>query len=332
MSRYFNFAKQILQGQAWKLSILLILQVLAGISPILIAWLNGQLIDQIFVETTNILSYRAAIILVIFSSLLIGASDLFSVLQNLSSEYFKDLVYQRVQFQILRTISLEPTSNLFEDPPVNKLISIVKQNVHDISEYVSVLSQVITMVFGLIAALILGLSITWWIPVTLLLTMVPFIYYRTKIENNIWNAKTSHGHLFNKLSLYERVLTLPDFAKDIRLYAMQPALLARWLKLYDRFFSHVNSLRLSGSLVLSLWALISGFGPLVTFWYVTAKAIEGHLSLGKVSFLLGVIIQLRGSITCYRSSTEPIPFLLLHPVLLHQDSKQTAHSPMYHQI
>ena len=191
---YFNFIKEILSSESIKLIGLIILQVLAGGSPILIAWLNGSLIDQIFSDAVNIYFSEQIIILVILSSLFIGASDLFLVLQNIYSEYFKDLVYKRVQFKLLSTIALEPTSCLFEDPKTNNLISIVKQNARDISEYISVISQVITMLFGLVSALVLGFAITWWLPLVLLFTMVPFIYYRTKTENKIWNAKESYGH------------------------------------------------------------------------------------------------------------------------------------------
>lgn len=317
-----NFLKIIFKGQVLWLLTLLILQIFAGVSPIIIAWLNSHLIDSI---STSNLDHKSIIgiypeiilALIVASALLIAFSDLFTVLQNFLSDYFHNLVYKRIQLQLLDVVSNYPTNHLFEDPEANNTITLAKESAKTVSEYVSVLSQVLVMIFGLVSAVMLGFAIVWWLPFLLLVTMTPFIYCRTKIENKTWNVTENYGYIFSKLSLYERVLTTPEFSKDIRLYNMQNKLLRKWEALYNEFFKAINDLRIKGVFKVGLWAFISGIGPLIAFWYVTVSAINGSISIGKLSFLLGIIIQLRGSITClmYNSADIIRTVLMTKPIL-----------------
>lgn len=321
LASYTKFVKQIFKGQYVMLSLLLTLQILAGIAPVVVAWLNGKVIDQIAISDayawSSHVGLKLIVPLIIATTMLIAAGDLFTVLQNFCSEYFQDLVYKRLHFQLMRVISAQETINLFENPKDHNLIAIIKQNANDVSEYVSVTSQVLVMFFSLISALYLGFSIVWWMPIVLLVTMVPFIYFRTKIENKIWNTKVSHSHTFNQLNVYDRILTTTEFAKDLRLYNMQNPLLKKWQDVYNTFSNSINSLRIKSSVTVGFWAFVSGIGPLATFWYVVNNAIIHNISLGTVSFLLGVIIQLRGSITClmYNSADIFRTFLMIKPIL-----------------
>lgn len=308
----------ILKGNILSLVTLLILQVFAGASPIVVAWLNGKLID--FVASTaskiHIIPASVAVILSI-SALLIALGDLFTVLQNFCSDSFKDLIYQRVQERLIKSVANYPNSDLFENPKNANLIELAKQNASSISEYLSTASQVLVMVFSFISATFLGFTIAWWIPFLLLITMGPFIYFRTKIENYVWNVRENYGTTIVKLNIYDRILTTPEFSKEIRLYRVQNLLLGKWQNLYNLFLTELNRVRLTGSLKVAVWAFISTLGPFIAFWYVAGNAVYGKISLGKLSFLLGIILQLKGSMLCLMYNTVDIvrAFLSVQPLL-----------------
>lgn len=320
-SLYARFIRQIFRGKYITLWVLLVLQICAGTIPVIIAWLNGRLIHQISMRNpslydSNGIGYKLIVLIVVVSSC-IALNDLLTVLQNFCSEYLQDLFRRRIQSQIMITISSQETIRLFESPADNNLIAVVKQNADRVSAYISITSQVLVTVFNLIAALLLGFFIVWWIPIVLFITMAPFVYVRTKNENKIWNAKVDHGHIFNQLDLYERILTSEEFAKELRLYQMKESLLDKWENVYNKFFKFINNLRIKSSFTICFWSFLSGVGPLASFWYVAYDAIMHDTSLGKVSFLLGVIIQLNGSLTClmYHSSDIFRAFLAIKPIL-----------------
>ena len=289
------------------LFILLSLQVFTGTSPIIVAWLNGKLIDVIANNALGSHIIPAAITMIVVTcSLLIALGDLFTVLQNFSSDAFKDLIYHRIQSHLIKSIAEYPNNSLFEDPKTASLVELAKQNASNISEYLSTASQVLVMVFSFITATFLGFTIAWWLPFLLLITMGPFIYFRTKIENHLWGVKEHYGSTIIKLNIYERILTTPEFSKEIRLYKAQGLILAKWHILYKSFLAELNRTRFIGSFKIACWAFISAIGPLLAFWYVAMNTVHGHLSLGKLSFLLGIILQLKGSLLCLMYNTADI--------------------------
>lgn len=111
---------------------------------------------------------------------MICLDEVFGIVHNLFSDYYRDLAYQKIQSQLLNKISLTQTNDFFEDLKINNLIIFVKQNITTLSQQISVVSQVFSMLFGLISAFILGFSIKLWIPFMLILTMTPFIYTKNQ--------------------------------------------------------------------------------------------------------------------------------------------------------
>jgi ATP-binding cassette subfamily B protein len=301
---------------------IVILQFATGAAPVISAWLTGILIDNIE-KSLNLFNGQPLqhgtvfLIIVISTAILLTLNEIATVLHNFSSDALKDLTYQKIKFRLLKAVGAPPTNELFETPYNVSQINLAKKNADAISEYVSITSQVISMIFGLISSLALGLMIAWWIPMLLYITMGPLIYWRTRVENQSWAIKETFGETFTRLDSIERMLTLPDFSKDIRLYQMQFMLLEKWRGLYIVFINALNKKRLIGSLQISGLGILGGVGPLLSFYYVGAEALAGKVSLGSVSFLLGVIIQIRNSLVClmYNSNDVIRTFLSAKPLL-----------------
>jgi ATP-binding cassette subfamily B protein len=288
---------------------LLILQLISGILPALLFWINGKLIDLVCTNEISIFSFfntniKISTIFIILYVILIYCGEIFSLLHNCFSDYCKDLTYKKIQYHLINKISNYPTNDVFENSKTNHSIILAKQNIKLLSEYVSIFSQVLSVIFGLLSALMLGFSIIWWIPIVLLITMIPLMYVRTRVENKIWSAREHYADTFAKVDIYERILTTPEFSKDVRLYMFQGFLKKNWNQLLGNFFHSLNKIRKRGAWHVNVWAIISGVGPFFSFMYVVYGATHGFLTIGELSFLLGIIIQLRGSLACllYNSS------------------------------
>jgi ATP-binding cassette subfamily B protein len=298
---YFNIFKVIKDKKA-SLFVLLLIQIVAGMIPILIALVNGLVINEIAgdgkVSFSEHFSTSSHMLLLIGSTaFLITFSELSIIWHNFYSDYFRDLVYQRLYYKILEITSTYPTNELLENPDSYNKVVLAKENAAEISNYISVGSQVLMMIFSIIAAFILGFTIAWWIPTVLLITMGPFIYYKTKVESLTWNIKENYGEVFKYIHLYDKILTSPEFSKEVKIYKLQRYILTKWYQAYYKYFSEVNSVRIKGSVIICAWAILSMIGPMVCYAYVTFGAMKGELSLGSLSYLFGIVLQLKGNLT-----------------------------------
>lgn len=152
-------------------------------------------------------------------------------------------------------------------------------------------------IFTIIPAVILSAKIEWWIPVVILSTMMPLVYIRSKIQRKSWNIRETYAPTFKQLEVYEEILTLPSYAQDLRLYAMASRLLQRWEHLFQRFFRAIQRVRYQGGWIISAFALVSTVGMGIYFWYVARGALSGIFTVGQLSFVFGVVIQLRSGIS-----------------------------------
>jgi ATP-binding cassette subfamily B protein len=298
---YLQFLRYLFKKNYISLSLLILIQVISGICPVVISYLIAQLIDTITVvkEANTHIEYfgiNHMTILIVSCSVFLLFDEVFSVIHGLFSDYFKDYIHQKVQFLFLSKISLHPTNDFFENPKISDLVSLSKASTHNISNYVYVVSYFLSGLFAFSSSIIAVWTFEWWIPLVLIITLIPLIYFRIMLQKKTWNIRESFSSLLKQMDIYEECLTSVHYSKDIRLYNMQPSILNSWNHYYSRFFNTINRVRKTGSIIILLLSIISGIGIAICFSYVASNALVGKFTLGDLSFLFGLTLQFRGSI------------------------------------
>ena len=298
---YLKFFKSLFAKNHTSLSLLVLIQAISGICPVATNYLISRLIDTISVvkEANARIEYFGIdhiTILIVSCSVFLLFDEVFGVIHGLFSDYFKDYIHQRVKFLFLNKISLYPTNDFFENPKISDLVALSKTSVQDISNYIYVASYFLSGLFAFISALIAVWTLEWWIPLVLITTLIPLIYFRITLQKKTWNIRETFSSLFKQMDIYEECLTSARYSKDIRIYNMQPRILGAWNDCYSRFFNAVNRIRKNGSIIILLLSIISGTGIAICFSYVASNALSGNFTLGDLSFLFGLTLQLRGSI------------------------------------
>ena len=298
---YLKFLIHLFVGNYISLSLLILAQIISGICPIVTNYLIAQLIDTISIvkEANTHIKYfgiNHITILIVSCSIFLLFDEVFSVIHGFFSDYFKDYIHQRVKLLFLEKISLHPTNDFFESPKISDLVALSKTSVQDISSYVYVASYFLSGLFAFISALIAVWTLKWWIPLVLIVTLIPLIYFRITLQKKTWNIRENFSSLFKQMDIYEECLTSAHYSKDIRLYNMQLNILDAWKNCYSKFFNAINVIRKYGSIIILLLSVISGIGIAVCFSYVASNALVGKFTLGDLSFLFALTMQLRGSI------------------------------------
>ena len=305
LSAIKKLLKDIFHGHNLSIIGMIVFQVIAGVAPVVSTWVNGKLIDHIIKINLVPKSTLTIFILLVASAVFcLILMELAITLNNFFSDYFQNLIYYKIHYRLLEVISSYPTHGLRDSPKANQQIALSRQQAESISEHVTLLCSIFLVLCSLTFSFILCISIAWWIPWILVGTMIPLLYARTSIEHKLWNVKEAYGETFNKLHLHDLVLTNPEYSKDIRLYNMHSKLLQNWSILYKEFFQSINKARLKGAIKVTILSLISGIGLFTSFGYVAYQALYGTISIGQLSFLLGIIIYLKSNLSflLYNSS------------------------------
>ena len=292
--------RQILNSNRIVLVTLILVQIISGICPVTVNYLMSKLIDSI-AAAKNLDSrfqnfdINHIFILVLACSTLLLLDEVLSIIHSFFSSYFSDYTYQQIKFLLLQKISLHPTYHFFEDSKTSDLVALSKKNIQNVSNYINIISCFLRGLFLLVPVLISVYTLKWWFPFILITTFTPLIYFRVQLQKKIWNITTNFSHIFTKMDIYEECLTSNRYSKDIRMYKMQSRLLDVWNSCFFSFFNIINHMKKFGAIVVFLLAVISGTGVGICFFHVANNVVVGHFTLGDLSFVFGIILQLKGS-------------------------------------
>jgi ATP-binding cassette, subfamily B, bacterial len=297
---FFRFIQHILVGHYTPLVLLLLVQLLSGLSPVLASYGMSRLVDAVAVATAKpqalALLWQFILFLIFSCAFFLLLNEILATFHNFFTDYFENRLFQRIKTALLQKISCYPQIDLFEIPEVSSRINLAKEHTQELARMLNLSSHFMKNMFGLVPALISVYLFNWWIPFVLCATLTPLLYMSVKLQQKTWNARFGCAPLFKQMELYEDCLTAKPYAQEIRLYHMQERLLNAWNHLFKTFFDQVNQIRQRGVLATCLLSLLSGLGIALCFYDVSSSAVQGTLTLGSLSFLFMMIFQLNSAI------------------------------------
>ena len=98
------------------------------------------------------------------------------------------------------------------------------------------------------------------------------------------------------MNLYKNVLMGEAYAKELRLFSLQPLLLNRWQSLFWQMFRSMQQVRRQGTLLVICWSMLGGLGIALPYVYVVMGALRGNYTLGDLALYSGLILQVRQSL------------------------------------
>ncbi|MEH2427742.1 MAG: ABC transporter ATP-binding protein [Nostoc sp.] len=282
-----------------------ILTLLGGAGPAIAIWLNKTIIDEI----TRLLSTgttQNAIALILSQPLLLY-SIAGSLLVNLVSDAIaninafvytslRDRIFGFVQGQVIEKVATFEDIALFETPDLLNLVQLTEKGVQRLPELCLRLVTMLEGIFIFIPAILLSVSLAWWVPLILFSCVTPVMYVQMKYRKQAWGVERTQASVFREMNLYKTVLTGETYAKEIRLFSLQPLLLERWHGLYRTIFRAMEQIRRRGTTAVIGWSLLSGFGLALPYIYVIQGVLGGTHTLGDLALYTGVILEVRRSL------------------------------------
>ncbi len=290
-----------------------ILCLLPGAGPAIVLWLNKVIIDEatrLLLQGRTEKAYAegvgAAIALIVSQPiLLLSIAGL--VLLNLlieSTNTITDIVYTSlrdrvkgfVEGQVLHKVANFEDIALFETPELLNLVHLAEQGVQRLQQLTLLIVQMLHGIFIFIPSVLLSGALAWWMPLILIGCATPVIYVEMKFHKQSWTVEATQASVAREMNLYKTVLIGEAYAKELRLYRLQPLLLERWQGLFRTMFRAMERIRRRGITMLVAWSLLNGLGVALPFVYVVLGVLEGTYTLGDLALYGGVILQVQQSL------------------------------------
>ncbi|HEY9798944.1 MAG TPA: ABC transporter ATP-binding protein [Leptolyngbyaceae cyanobacterium] len=282
-----------------------LLTLASSVFPPLVLLFNKIIINEI----SNLLSRGAAAnpIALIFQNPLLFWTIGGLILLNLFSDSIntiagfiftslRDRVQGFVQGRVFHKVANYEDIALFENPELLNIVQLAEKGVQKLEQLSFIIITMLNGIFILIPSILLSWSITWWIPLILLSSLIPAIYVELKYRKQCWEVEKTQASITREMNLYKGVLMGDAYAKELRLFHLQSLLLERWQSLFKRMFRKMEQVRQKGTSIVFFWSTFSGAGVALPFVYIVIEVLRGVYTLGDLALYTGLILQLRQSL------------------------------------
>jgi ATP-binding cassette subfamily B protein len=295
----------VFQAAPNELRSLTILTLISGAGPAVVLWLNKIIIDEAsrllaqgIVANPVPLLLREPLLLwsvggLIFLNLL---TDSINTIANFVFSSLRDRVQGFIQGQVLDKVANFADIALFETPELLNLVQLAEKGIERLQHLSFILVTTLSGFFIFLPAVLLSGAIAWWVPFILFTSAAPSVYVELKYRKQSWQVEETQAAINREMNLYKNVLMGEAYAKELRLFHLQPLLLERWQSLFRKMFRVMRQIRRKGTVLVLIWSVISGLGAILPYLYLILGALRGVYTLGDLALYAGLILQVRRSL------------------------------------
>ncbi len=244
------------------------------------------------------------------------------------------LIQQLIQLQLANRIRGEIIAKalsldlaFFEHPDFyDRLQNARRESGYKPVDLINDTFQIIQNTITLISFGLLLLRFSPWLLVVLLVTSIPAFIAETRFSEEGFRLLTHRAPETRQINYLARLLTEDSSAKEIKLFDLGKTLLARYMRLFEKFFAEDKALALRRAGVGFSLGLVATMGFYGSYAWIVWDTIQGKISLGDMTLYLSIFRQgqstfqaiLAGVGTIYENNlfmAELFGFLSLKPLM-----------------
>jgi ATP-binding cassette, subfamily B, bacterial len=149
---------------------------------------------------------------------------------------------------------------------------------------------------NLITMLILLFPLGWWIPLLLLATSFPQVYFTFKIQWDLWTTMSSKSPQSRRMKYYSSLLLTDTYAKEVRLFGLGSLFKQRYIEAFDDKYRAMRKIRGKKALSLSIWEILSAGGSAIAFYRVVVQAVNKQITAGNVLLFIQALNSIQTSL------------------------------------
>ena len=295
----------VIQAAPKELRLLTVITLVSGVGSPFALFLNKIIIDEAsrllgkgaITNPLTLLLQEPLLLWTISGVILLNLlSDSMNAVTNLAFSSMRDRVQGFAQRKVLDKVANFEDIALFETPELLNLVQLSEQGIERLKVLSYIIITSLNGIFILIPSVLLSSAIAWWIPLILFISIAPSVYVELKYRKQSWRVEETQASVVRQMNIYKNVLIGENYAKELRLFSIQPLFLDRWQDLFQQMFHSMQRVRRQGTVKVIFWSMLGGFGIGLPYIYIVIGALRGDYTLGDLALYSGLILQMRQSL------------------------------------
>lgn len=270
----------------------LALSVVMAVLPSATLVVQRTLVDRVSESGTATALGGGLLVAVIAYALFIVAEDAVDLILATCTDNVRDRVEVHVSGALIDHVNEFHTVELFESPTLLDALGLAKAGVSGFGRLCWAVFGVGARLIGLVPVVVLLWQVQPWIPVVIIVALVPVVWLTLRVPVQVWALKSRLAETARRRDHLQAILTESSYAADVRLYRSAPAWSAAWRDLSRQVTEPVVRLRSRSVGLLVGVALLSGAVMVLPIgWSAMHLAAQG--GVGTFVLVLSSIVMLR---------------------------------------
>jgi ATP-binding cassette subfamily B protein len=271
---------------------MIVLRFVRSVVPVTTLWVAKLIIDEVIMLARTRGPSRELWVLVGLELAVVVGGELLARASSLVEGLLSDLFTNRISIQIMEhaaTLDLHQ----FEDPKFYDHLERARQGT---TGRVALLAQLLGIGQSVLTLISLSVALAAqvpWLLVLLALAVLPSFLGETHFAALTYSLMFRRTPARRQLDYVRYVGASDETAKEVQLFGLAPWLIARYKALADRFYDENRALAIKKAFVSSGLSLLGTFGYYGAYVIVLARAIDGSITIGMLTFLAASFRQSR---------------------------------------
>ena len=271
---------------------MIVLRFVRSVVPVATLWVAKLIIDEVILLARTHGPSRDLWVLVALEMAIVIGGELLARASSLVEGLLSDLFTNRISIQIMEhaaTLDLHQ----FEDPKFYDHLERARQGT---TGRVALLAQLLGIGQSILTLISLSVALAAqvpWLLVLLALAVLPSFLGETHFAALTYSLMFRRTPARRQLDYVRYVGASDETAKEVQLFGLAPWLIARYKALADRFYEENQSLAIKKAVVSSGLSLLGTIGYYGAYVIVLARAIDGSITIGMLTFLAASFRQSR---------------------------------------
>jgi ATP-binding cassette, subfamily B, bacterial len=294
--------KLIFNAAPFDISILLAIFLVTGFVPTLTLLLTKYIVDDltrinkassIFVDSDITSKIYALLIIMLVASILANALQPFG---NILAPNIEDRIQGHIKHSLMKQVSGFKDILVFESPETLNLLKLAEKGIRSLNEFTYILLNISSGLLDFLPAVIISISIAWWIPIIILLTSIPSLIIEPKYRFLSWSVEETQAESLRQIDIFYDIILSETFAKEVRILSIQPIILEKWAELYKVTYEKMYRIRMKGGFFTFLSSCFEGLGLAIPYFVIVSGVINRAYTIGDLVLFSGLILQIRGGL------------------------------------
>ena len=286
--------KLVWQTNRWATLGLGFLTLAGALLPASQAWVGKLIVDGVVVSIQR--GANPEQVKNVFIYLII---ELGLFLLNTGLNQARRLIQQLIQLQLANRIRgeiIHKALNLdlafFEHPDFyDRLQNARRESGYKPVDLINDTFLIVQNTITLVSFAVLLIRFSPWLVIVLLVTSVPAFVAETRFAEEGFRLLTYRAPETRQINYLARLLTEDTSAKEIKLFNLGDALLARYMTLFEKFFKEDKSLAIRRAVAGFGLGLIATLGFYGSYAWIVWYTVQGKISLGDMTLYLTIFRQ-----------------------------------------